>query len=46
MTIKQVLEHSWIQKYNKTILPEIRKKAKDLIYSTFKVYSTTDDFSK
>jgi serine/threonine protein kinase len=46
ITIKQVLEHSWIQKYSKTILPEIRKKCKDLLYSTFKIYTTTDDYSK
>jgi hypothetical protein len=46
MNIRQVLEHSWIQKFNKTVLPEIRKKCKDLLYSTFKIYSTTEDINK
>jgi hypothetical protein len=44
MTISQALEHPWIQKFNKSILPEIRKKCKDLQYSTFKIYTSIDDF--
>lgn len=43
MSIKEVLEHPWIQKYNKTKLPEIRRKSKDFAGSTFKIYTTTDE---
>jgi hypothetical protein len=44
MNIKEVLEHPWIQKFNKTKLPEIRRKSKDTNQgSTFKIYSTTDE---
>jgi hypothetical protein len=44
MTISQVLEHPWFQKFNKSKLPEIRRKSKDFFNgSTFKIYTTTDD---
>ena len=43
MTINEVLEHPWIQKFNKTKLPEIRRKSHDDKGSTFKIYSTTDE---
>ena len=43
MTIKEVLEHPWIQKYNKTSLPEQRKKSKDVHHSAFKLYASTDE---
>lgn len=43
MSIKEVLEHPWIQKYNKTKLPEIRRQSKDLTGSTFVIYSTTEE---
>jgi hypothetical protein len=43
MNIKELLEHSWIQKYNKSSMPDIRRKSKELKYSSFKLYSTIDD---
>jgi hypothetical protein len=46
MSIKEVLEHPWIQKYNKTVLPELRKKSKDQNYSNFKLYTCTDEVLK
>jgi hypothetical protein len=47
MSIKQVLENQWIQKYNKTKLPEIRRKSKDVSSnaSSFKIYATVEDNS-
>jgi serine/threonine protein kinase len=41
LSIKQVLEHNWIKKNNKT-LPEIRKKSREILYSTFKIYTTSE----
>lgn len=43
MTIKQVLEHVWIQKSIGTNLPEIRKNSKDKKNSNFQIYSTIND---
>ena len=45
LTINEILEHPWIQKYHKTNLPELRKKNKDKVGSIFKMYSTCDDQS-
>ena len=42
LTIKEVLEHPWIQKYNKSKLPELRKKTDSNSGSMFKIYTTTD----
>jgi hypothetical protein len=42
-TIKEVLEHPWLAKYNKTNLPEIRKKtSKNPTRSLFEMYTTCD----
>lgn len=47
MDIKQVLEHPWIQKFNKTNLPEQRRKSKDVhSSSSFKLYTATDEVMK
>lgn len=46
MDIKQVLEHPWIQKFNKTSLPELRRKSKDFNQSVFKIYTITDEKEK
>lgn len=43
ITIKEALEHPWIQKFNKTKLPEMRRKSKEFNASTFKIYSTTEE---
>jgi serine/threonine protein kinase len=43
ISINEILEHPWIQKYHKTKLPELRKKNKDKIGSIFKMYSTCDE---
>lgn len=43
MSMKDVLEHPWIQKFNKTKLPEMRRKSRDLNASTFKMYTITDE---
>ena len=43
MGINEVLEHPWIQKFNKTTLPELRKKSKDQNMSSFKLYASTDE---
>jgi len=43
MTIKEVLEHSWIQKFTKTGLTEKRRGSRDMSGS-FQIYtSTTED---
>jgi len=44
-SIKEVLEHPWIQKYHGTNLPEIRRKSRDSTSSIFKMYSTCDETS-
>jgi hypothetical protein len=46
MSITEVLEHPWIQKYNKNKMPEIRRKSKDIGGSTFKIYTTTEEQSQ
>lgn len=43
MTITQVLEHSWFQKYN---MNELRLKSKDFGGSTFKFYTTVEESVK
>lgn len=43
LTINEILEHPWIQKYHKTNLPELRKKNKGKVGSIFKMYSTCDE---
>jgi hypothetical protein len=43
MSIKEVLEHPWIQKHNKSKLPEMRRKSHDLSGSLFKIYTTTEE---
>ena len=39
--IKDLLEDPWIQKFNQSNLPELRKKSRDLKESEFKMYSST-----
>jgi hypothetical protein len=41
MTIKQVLEHPWILKYDKAKLPEKRRNSRDA--SQFIIYTTTEN---
>jgi hypothetical protein len=43
MKIKEVLEHPWIQKYNKSKLPEMRRKSHDGSTSVFKIYTTASE---
>jgi len=44
MSIKEVLEHPWLQKYNKSKLPELRRKSNnEATSSLFKIYTSTDD---
>jgi len=44
MGIKDVLEHSWIQKFTKTNLTEKRRGSKDLtLTSNFNLYARTED---
>ena len=43
MGIKEVLEHSWIQKYDKTNLTEKRRGSKDLSNNcNFEIYARTE----
>jgi serine/threonine protein kinase len=42
MTINKLLEHKWIQRSTKTLLPEIRRIIKDDVLSKFKIYTSTD----
>jgi hypothetical protein len=44
MNIKEVLEHAWFTKFNKSALPEIRRKSKEDRFFTFKIYSSTDEY--
>jgi hypothetical protein len=46
MNISEILEHPWIQKNNKTFLPELRKKSKEQHISNFKLYASTDEVLK
>jgi len=41
MGIKEVLEHSWIQKYTKTGLTEKRRGSKELSSGNFQMYTST-----
>jgi hypothetical protein len=43
MNIKEVLEHPWIQKFNKSPMPDIRRKSKELKYSSFKLYTMIEE---
>jgi hypothetical protein len=43
MSIKEVLEHPWIQKYNKSNLPEMRRKSHDANSSVFKMYTSANE---
>lgn len=44
MSIKEVLEHSWIQKYAKTNLTEKRRGSKDITHSSnFELYIKSED---
>jgi hypothetical protein len=43
MSIKEVLEHPWIQKYNKSKLPEMRRKSDVNSASVFKIYSNVNE---
>lgn len=45
-SIKTVLEDCWITKYNKSSLPEMRRKSKDLTESNFGIYSISEESSK
>jgi hypothetical protein len=45
MGIKDVLEHSWIQKFTKTKLTEKRRGSKDLS-ANFELYASSEDKSK
>jgi len=45
LTIRDILEHPWLQKYHKSNLPEMRRRSRDLSSSIFKMYSTCDDNS-
>lgn len=42
MGIKEVLEHSWIQKFTKTGLTEKRRGSRDLSGS-FEIYASTEE---
>ena len=47
MDIKQALEHPWIQKYNKSPMPELRKKSRENTKeSNFKLYAAIDEVVK
>ena len=41
--IKTILEDTWITKYNKSSLPDKRRKSKQLTVSEFEIYSSTDE---
>lgn len=41
--IKTILEDTWITKYNKSSLPEKRRKSKELKTSDFEIYSSFDE---
>ena len=45
MTIKELLEHSWIQKFTKTSLTEKRRGSRDMSAS-FQIYASTTDDNK
>jgi serine/threonine protein kinase len=44
MTIKELLEHPWFAKINKTDLPELRRKSKD--GNQFKMYTISEQQEK
>ena len=46
MVIKEVLEHPWIQKYNKSTLNDRRRTSSESNGSMFKIYTTTDESEK
>jgi hypothetical protein len=41
--IKTILEDAWITKYNKSSLPEKRRKSKVLTASDFEIYSICEE---
>lgn len=43
ITIKELLEHPWLQIYHKSNYAEIRQKSRILNESIFEVYSTFDE---
>jgi len=43
MTIKELLQHPWIQKYNKSNLPNLRKQGLGDSISPFKIYTISED---
>ena len=43
MTIKEVLDHSWIQKFTKNKVTDLRKTSKDTGTSNFSVYTTINE---
>lgn len=43
-TIKQVLEHPWIQNNTRNDLPEIRRKSNVVKTFSFQLYSSSDNF--
>ena len=40
--IKDLLEDPWIQKFNKSNLPLLRQKSRDLQQCDFKIYSSSE----
>jgi len=45
LPIKELLEHSWFQKFQKNSLSELRKKTRIKNESIFQIYSTCDENS-
>jgi len=46
MSIKEVLEHSWIQKFTKGKVSDMRRTSKDPGASNFLVYSSISEETK
>lgn len=46
MTIKEVLDHSWIQKFTKNKVTDLRRGSKDINASHFKIYAVIEDTNK
>ena len=46
MSIREVLEHPWIQKHIQSGLIETRRKSKDIQASNFKLYTMTEENSE
>jgi serine/threonine protein kinase len=43
MTIKEVLDHSWIQKFTKNKVADMRRISKNSNNSNFSIYTTTNE---